>query len=139
AAMHCVREVARHAAEIAARDDRDAADWRAAVTRRHRAIRETLEAARAVLAATRRGRRGEIGRGERLLVIVEAMDPLFGVLIGIEEVIDHLSDAARAAVAGDLRSGLDVAVARLDEIADRLAVEAALPPLPPIEWSPAAD
>jgi len=136
AATRCVREVARHAADIAARDDADPAGWRDAVTRRHRTIRETLETARAVLAATRRGRRGEIGRGERLLVIVEAVDPIFGVLIGVEEVVDHLSDAARAAVADDLRSGLAVAVERLDEIADRIAVEAALPPLPPIAWRP---
>lgn len=136
AASRCVREVARHAAEIAARDDAGPAGWRDAVIRRHRAIRETLETARAVLAATRRGRRGELGRGERLLVIVEAMDPIFGVLIGVEEVVDHLSDAARAAVAGDLRSGLAAAVERLDAIADRIAVEVALPPLPPLAWQP---
>jgi uncharacterized membrane protein YccC len=138
AAVRCVREVARQAAEIAARDDQDPGGWRDAVTGRHRAIRETLEAARAVLAATRRGRRGEIGRGERLLVIVEAMDPLLGVLISAEEVIDHLGEAARAVVAGDLRAGLAAAVARLDDIADRIAVEAALPPLPPLAWRPAA-
>lgn len=138
AASRCVREVALHAGEVAARDDRDPTSWRDAVLRRHRAIRETLEAARAVLAATRRGRRGEIGRGERLLVIVEAMDPIFGVLIGVEDVVDHLSPDARAAVAGDIRSGLEVAVARLDEIADRLMVEAPLPPLPPLDWLPTA-
>ncbi len=138
AAMRCVREVARHAAEIAARDDRDPEGWRDAVTRRHRAIRETLEAARAVLAATRRGRRGEIGRGERLLLIVEAVDPLFGVLINVEEVVDHLGDAARGVVAGDLQAGLAIAVARLDEIADRIAVEDALPPLLPLSWQPSA-
>lgn len=136
AAMHCVREVAHYAAEIAARDDRDPTGWRDAVTRRHRAIRETLETARAVLAATRRGRRGEIGRGERLLVIVEAVDPLFGVLVGVEEVLDHLGDPARAAVAGDLRAGLAAAVARLDEIADRVTLETALPPLAPLAWRP---
>ncbi|HEX3481392.1 MAG TPA: FUSC family protein [Kofleriaceae bacterium] len=136
AAMRCVRELARHATEIAARDDGDPASWRDAVTRRHRAIRETLEAARAVLAATRRGRRGEIGRGERLLLIVEAIDPLFGVLIGVEEVADHLGDAARTVVDGDLRAGLTIAGARLDEIADRLTVEDALPPLPPLARQP---
>src|SRR5262249_9054983 len=78
------------------------------------------------------------GRGERLLLIVEAIDPLFGVLIGVEEVIDHLGDAARAVVAGDLRAGLAVAVTRLDEIADRIAAEDALPPLPARAWRRAA-
>jgi len=137
AAMNCVREVARHAAEIAARDDAGAAAWRDAITRRHRAIRETLEAARAVLAATRRGRRGELGRGERLLVVVEAMDLVFGVLVGVEEVVDHLSAEARAALGDDLRAGLEAAVDRLDAIADRLVIEAPLPALPAIAWSPA--
>jgi uncharacterized membrane protein YccC len=61
------------------------------------------------------------------------------VLIGVEDVFDHLSDAARAAVADDIRDGLAVAVARLDKIADRIAVEAALPPLlPPRLWRPSA-
>jgi uncharacterized membrane protein YccC len=135
AAMHCVHEVARQAAEIAAREDADPTGWRDAVVRRHRAIRETLEAARAVLAATRRGRRGEIGRGERLLVIVEAMDRIFGVLIGVEEVVDNLSSAARAVIAADLRAGLVAAATRLDELAGRVLVEGAVPPLPPIAWS----
>jgi uncharacterized membrane protein YccC len=137
AAMRCLREVARHAAEIAARDDADAAGWRAAITRRHRALRETLEAARAVLAETRRGRRGEIGRGERLLVIVEIADQIFGVLIGVEEVIDNLGAAAREALAGDLRAGLTAAVDRLEEVADRVVVEADLPPLAPLAWEAA--
>lgn len=137
AAERCVREVAQHAAAVAAYDERDPAGWRDAVTRRHRLIRETLEAARAVLAATRRGRRGEIGRGERLLVIVEGADQIFGVLIGIEEVIDNLGAAARAALASDLRVGLSAAVARLDEVADRVVVEAPLPPLRPRAWNTA--
>jgi uncharacterized membrane protein YccC len=137
AVARCVHEVARHAADIAAHDDRDPAAWRDALTRRHRPIRETLEAARAVLAATRRGRRGEIGRGERLLVIVESADQIFGVLIGIEEVIDNLGSAARAAIAGDLRAGLMAAVTRLGEVADRVVVEGALPPLPAMAWSAA--
>jgi uncharacterized membrane protein YccC len=132
AATRCIREVARHAAEIAARNDAGAAAWRDAITRRHRAMRETLEAARAVLAATRRGRRGEIGRGERLLVIVEAIDQIFGVLIAVEEVVDNLSAEARAAIGAELRAGLTAASARLDDVADRVVVEDALPPLPPI-------
>jgi uncharacterized membrane protein YccC len=135
AAAHCVREVAQHAAGLAAYDEQAPAAWRDALIRRHRPIREALEEARAVLAATRRGRRGEIGRGERLLVIVEATDQIFGVLIGIEEVIDNLSGAARAALAGDLRTGLSAAVARLGEIADRIIVEAPLPPLRPRAWN----
>ncbi len=138
AAAGTVREVARHAAELAARDDMDVG-WREAMVRRHRAIRETLEAARAVLAATRRGRRGEIGRGERLLVIVEMVDQIFGVMIGMEEVIDNLSRPARRAIASDLNAGLTAAVERLEAIATRLLIEAELPALPPIAWHPSAE
>lgn len=134
AAMQCVQEIARHVEVIATRDDFDVG-WREAVTRRHRAIREVLEAGRAVLAATRRGRRGEIGRGERLLVTVEMVDQIFGVLIGFEEVIDNLSLPARMAIAATLRAGLDAATARLDELAARLLVETKLAPLPPIAWT----
>ena len=137
AARSCLHEASRHAGELAARDDPGAPGWRDAITRRHRVIRETLEAARAVLAATRRGRRGEIGRGERLLVVVEGVDQLFGVLIGLEEVIDHLSAEAWAAVGADLRAGLAAAAARLGELADRVIIEQPLPPLPPIAWHPA--
>ncbi|HEY0190285.1 MAG TPA: FUSC family membrane protein, partial [Kofleriaceae bacterium] len=110
AAMQCLRELAKHAGGLAARselrDEAGAAVWRAEITRHHRAMRETLEAARGVLAATRRGRRGEIGRGERLLVTVEMADQLFGVMIGIEDVIDLLSPEAHAAIDGELRAGL---------------------------------
>jgi len=138
AAARCVREVARQATAITARDDDDPASWRGLLTRRHRTIRETLEAARAVLAETRRGRRGEIGRGERLLVIVESVDQIFGVLIAMEEIIDNLSAEASAAVAGALRAGLTAAADQLAEIADRILVEAELPALPAGEWNAAA-
>jgi uncharacterized membrane protein YccC len=138
AAARCVREVGRQAAAIALRDDADPATWRGLLSGRHRAIRETLEAARGVLAATRRGRRGEIGRGERLLVIVESVDQIFGVLIAIEEVVDNLSAEASAAVAGELRAGLIAAADELAEIADRVTVEADLPELPASGWSAAA-
>lgn len=137
AAMLCVRELAQHVEVLAGRDDFDVG-WRESVIRRHRAIRETLEAARAVLAATRRGRRGEIGRGERLLVAVEMCDQIFGVLIGFEEVIDNLSLPARTAIAADLRAGLAAASARLTELAGRLLDEGTLAPLPPIAWQAGA-
>ena len=134
AAAQCVREVGKHALAIAARDDDGAASWREAITRRHRAMRETLEAARGVLAATRRGRRGEIGRGARLLVAVEMADQMFGVLIGAEEVIDQLSGEARAAIGGAITAGLTAAAERLDDLADRIVVEEVLPELPPLAW-----
>lgn len=52
---------------------------------RHREIRAHLETARATLVNTRRGRRGESGRGERLLAIAHACDHVAGLLMGVEE------------------------------------------------------
>ena len=134
-ASRALREVARHASDLAARGTTDPAVWREGLTRRHRPIRETFEAARAVLTATRRGRRGEIGRGARLLAIVEAADQIFGVLIGVEEVVDHLGDATRAAIAGEVDAGLLEVAERCGEVAERVLVEARLPPLPALAWT----
>ena len=137
AAARCIREVSRQASAIAARDDGDPAGWRELLARRHRTIRETIEAARAVLAETRRGRRGEIGRGERLLVTVESVDQIFGMLIALEEIVDNLSAETSAAIAGELRAALTAAADQLAEIADRVTVEAELPELPTPTWNAA--
>ena len=57
----------------------------------HRAaIRQALEAARATLAATRRGRRGESGRGERLLIVLESADQVFAALLAVSEVLSSV-------------------------------------------------
>jgi uncharacterized membrane protein YccC len=138
AAARCIRELSRQASAIAARDAEDPAGWREMLARRHRTIRETIEAARAVLAETRRGRRGEIGRGERLLVTVESVDQIFGMLIALEEIIDNLGAEAGAVVAGDLQAALTSAADQMAEIADRVIVEDELPALPPTEWNAAA-
>ena len=46
-------------------------------------VRAALETARAALATVRRGRPGETGRGERLLVLGEIADQLFGQFFGL--------------------------------------------------------
>jgi uncharacterized membrane protein YccC len=51
-------------------------------------VRAALENARAVLAAIRRGRPGESGRGERLVVLSQTADQMFGNLIALVETID---------------------------------------------------
>jgi uncharacterized membrane protein YccC len=48
-------------------------------------VRRALETARAALASVRRGRPGESGRGERLLVLGETADQVFGHLFGLSE------------------------------------------------------
>nr|HEX4316296.1 FUSC family protein [Kofleriaceae bacterium] len=97
--------------------------------RRHRALRDALEEARRVLAATRRGRRGESGRGERLLVVGQALDQLFGTLLAIEDQADAASPALRAKLVPLVAPGLGAIARTLDELAARVQVEDALPPL----------
>jgi uncharacterized membrane protein YccC len=53
-------------------------------------VRAALEAAGATLAAVRRGRPAESGRGERLLVLTEAADQMFGQLFGLSDVLESV-------------------------------------------------
>ncbi len=67
-------------------------------------VRAALETARAALATVRRGRPGESGRGERLVVLGETADQLFGQLIGLSDVaestpVDTRDAGAQAALA----------------------------------------
>ncbi len=82
----------------------------------HRALRDTIEVARRVLAATRRGRRGEAGRGARLLALVEVVERAFPLLIAITD----LAGAGDPSVpSGDeLRDELRRVEARLRAVAD---------------------
>lgn len=60
-------------------------------------VRAALENARAVLAAIRRGRPGESGRGERLLVLSQTADQMFANLIALVETIEAIVPEARDA------------------------------------------
>ena len=69
-------------------------------------VRAALEVARAALASVRRGRPGESGRGERLLVLGETADQIYGNLFGLSDVLESLP---REANAGAQRALADVA------------------------------
>lgn len=107
-------------AESIARFERHDAGWRDDLARRHRELRDQLEVARRTLAATRRGRRGETGRGERLLAIVEACDRMFGTLVGLEEVLDAGCPPGTVRVLG---RGLGQHAAALVELGARVMIE----------------
>jgi len=67
-------------------------------------VRAALEVARAALATVRRGRPGESGRGERLLVLGETADQIFGWLFGLSDEVEAVrregqADGARSALA----------------------------------------
>lgn len=110
--------LAQHVRTLATEVGED--EWRTRAVARHRAIRDQIEVARVVLAATRRGRRGETGRGERLLALVQLADQMFGILSGLEEALDADTTADVQATA---REGLAVLADALAELATNVTVE----------------
>jgi uncharacterized membrane protein YccC len=87
--------------------------WRSAAVALHGPLRTRLETARATLGATRRGRRGESGRGARLLVLVQIADELFGAMVAIEDDVTH----------GAAPAPLDTLSARLTAVAHQVRSE----------------
>jgi uncharacterized membrane protein YccC len=99
------------------------------------AVRSALEEARLTLAQSRRGRPGSSGREERLIVLGEIVDQLFGHVVAVAETVDSIHAASRIAPA-------DAAVAAaLDDVtrsahALAAAVEAERDPEPiAIDWN----
>ncbi|MEO7113491.1 MAG: FUSC family protein [Polyangiaceae bacterium] len=84
--------------------------WRAMLQRDHNQLRNSIETARAVLAATRRGNRGESGRGARLLVLFSMADQIFVALVAFADAVDDERRENHSAVA-----------TRLNAVAVRLA------------------
>ena len=87
-------------------------------------VRVALEHARGTLATIRRGRPGESGRGERLIVLNETADRMFGNLMALVETIIAIPPSARDA----RRQTLIVAALReanslLQELATRVEEE----------------
>lgn len=82
--------------------------WQALIQEQHGRIRETLEVARTTLTATRQGR-VERGRGERLLVLLEAADAMFMGLIALQEDLESLGPPVSGPV-GDPRAAAAVAL-----------------------------
>jgi uncharacterized membrane protein YccC len=121
-----LRAVGGYAIDVAHLADDPARDATSPVLRAHRArIRQLLEEARATLAATRR--RGETGRGERLLVVLESADQVFLATLALSELLETRArgvwpEAERAAASAlsDLAATLD-AMARAVESEKRSA------------------
>ena len=95
-------------------------EWRTRAAARHRSIRDQIEVARTVLAATRRGRRGDTGRGERLLALVQLAEQMFGIISGLEESLDA---GVTLDVQATAREGLYVLADALAELATNVTVE----------------
>jgi uncharacterized membrane protein YccC len=89
----------------------------------HALLRQTIETARETLAATRRGRQGESGRGARLLVLIEIADECLGHVSALTEVLAGAGPELRADAAAALAdlSGRLVALATQAETEERVA------------------
>jgi uncharacterized membrane protein YccC len=103
ATARCYLDLAAYAERVA-RDAEIAPDEddRLAVESERRVIREGIEQARSVVAAARRGGQGDARRGQRLLVLVQGADVVFGTLIALGELFEtaRLQDRAKEALAG---------------------------------------
>jgi uncharacterized membrane protein YccC len=121
AVARALRAVADLAADVAALplDDEAAAALRA----RRAAVRAAIEEARATLAATRRGRRGDTGRGERLLVVLESADQCFAALVALREVLAGLRAQGGGAEADAATPALDGLAADARRLAGVIEVE----------------
>jgi len=93
-------------------------------------VRIALETARAALATVRRGRPGETGRGERLLVLGEIADQLFGQLFGLSDVVATIPpELCRPAAQAALDGSLSDVAATMRAIADGIEEERRAVPL----------
>ncbi|RKG84179.1 FUSC family protein [Corallococcus terminator] len=84
ARVYAALETAAEELGTATTEGATAEAWAAGLSR-HAGIRPTIERARGVLAATRRGRPDESRRGEHLLVLVELAEPMVALLSALAE------------------------------------------------------
>lgn len=131
----CYRELAGYAdaiAELAGAAPNET--QRAALVQHRRAIREAVEAARSLVAVSRSGGQGEVRRGERLLLLVQGADLLFGTLIALDELIEQASESSH----GDVARRTARAAARFASSARRVATTIEVEPNPPAALDEAA-
>ncbi len=98
-------------------------------------IRQTLETARITLANTRRGRHGESGRGERLLVMLEGADQLFRALVAIADLLEDITYVPYARNTGlALQEAIREYAETTREITTVLEIEKHAVALPELIW-----
>ncbi len=85
-------------------------------------VRQLIEQARTVVASTRRGRAGESGRGEHLLVLLEGADAMLVTLVALTEMLEVAPTEPRFhAVRAEVQRALAELAADLRRV--RLALE----------------
>ncbi|MEZ4409225.1 MAG: FUSC family protein [Polyangiales bacterium] len=132
-------KVAALAAAVSTADDLGTDAWR---DRRRELVgpaRESIEAARAVLASLRRGRPGRSRRAEQILVVLETTDRVFGLLVALDDVTDEREDASNGplrAAAASLSEALAAVAEGLDR--ERAPAHVAMPAEGEAELGPRA-
>ena len=87
-------------------------------------VRATLEVAHAALATVRRGRPGQSGRGERLVVLGETADQLFGQVFGLSDIAESIPIESREAPAqAALADGIAALAATMRALAEAVEAE----------------
>jgi len=124
ATARAYRDVAEYAAAIAALDGAAPNDLtREALQQHKRVVRESIETARAIVAVARRGGQGEARRAERLLLLVQGADLVFGTLIAISELLEATPEEDVRIVAHRATSALTRFAAIAKQIATTIEVE----------------
>ncbi|MFL5354289.1 FUSC family protein [Archangium sp.] len=113
----------------------ETAAWQGLIQGHHGRIRETLEAARGTLAATRRGRQ-ESGRGERLLVLLQIADATFETGVALADVLESLAHGSGVRPAREeVARALAAFSQSLQELARVVETEGPVRRLPSLDWS----
>ena len=100
------------------------------------AVRAALETSRATLTQSRRGRPGTSGREDRLIVLGEAVDQIFGHVVAVAETVDSIHAASRMAEADDaIVAALDEVTRSAHALAAAVEVEGRDPDPIRLEWS----
>lgn len=95
ATARCYRDLADYALAVAEYGSTTPnEDARLLLDQRRRVIRESIETARGIVAISRSGGQGEARRGERLLLLLQGSELLFGTLIAINELIETAATAS---------------------------------------------
>jgi uncharacterized membrane protein YccC len=131
------RETADFVADLARQaEEGGARGWGGAATPHHARVRHALEEARATLAAIRRARQGESGRGERLLVMLQSADRVFPSLVALAFVLEGI--ARDRAVPREVVTALRALDSVLRECARVAETETEARVARPPVWEPAA-
>jgi uncharacterized membrane protein YccC len=129
ATARCYRELAGYARDVADLEGKPPNDTQQLLLdQRKRVVREAIETARAIVAVARRGGQGEARRGERLLILVQGAELLFGTLIAVSELL--ASAAEEHAVESSRRMAR--ALAAFADASRRIALTVETEPAPPL-------